>query len=86
MKAALKRGVDAGTLVQLKNSYKISSEAKKAPKEKKPATKTKSSSTTDKKVSRVQQCSLLCWIVRLVTNLSYPSLFLQKSTEKKVRV
>lgn len=40
MKAALKRGVDSGMLVQLKHSYKISAEAKKAPKAaKKPVSK-----------------------------------------------
>jgi histone H1/5 len=39
MKAALKRGVETGTLVQLKNSYKVSAEAKKAPKAKKPVAK-----------------------------------------------
>jgi hypothetical protein len=37
MKAALKRGVETGTLVQVKNSYKLSPEAKKPVKAKKPA-------------------------------------------------
>jgi hypothetical protein len=37
MKAALKRGVETGALVQLKNSYKVSPEAKKELKVKKPA-------------------------------------------------
>jgi histone H1/5 len=36
MKAALKKGVEAGTLVMLKNSYKVSAEAKKPIKVKKP--------------------------------------------------
>jgi len=36
MKAALKRGVDTGALVQIKNSFKISPEAKKEVKSKKP--------------------------------------------------
>jgi histone H1/5 len=35
MKAALKRGVDTGVLVQLKHSYKVSAEAKKPVKVKK---------------------------------------------------
>jgi hypothetical protein len=37
LKAALKRGVETGTLVQVKNSYKLSAEAKKPVKAKKPA-------------------------------------------------
>jgi hypothetical protein len=32
LKAALKRGVETGTLVQVKASYKLSAEAKKKPK------------------------------------------------------
>jgi len=39
MKAALKKGVADGTLVQVKNSYKVSAEAKKAMKPKKPKKK-----------------------------------------------
>jgi hypothetical protein len=37
MKAALKRGVETGTLVMVKNSYKVSPEAKKETKKKMPA-------------------------------------------------
>jgi hypothetical protein len=37
LKAALKRGVETGTLVQVKNSYKLSAEAKKPVKPKKVA-------------------------------------------------
>lgn len=36
MKAALKRGVETGTLVMVKSSYKVSAEAKKPVKAKKP--------------------------------------------------
>jgi hypothetical protein len=50
MKAALKRGVDTGILVQLKNSYKVSAEGKKEPKEKKTIVK-KKPETAEKKVS-----------------------------------
>lgn len=39
MKAALKKGVADGTLVQVKASYKLSPEAKKASNPKKPAAK-----------------------------------------------
>jgi hypothetical protein len=39
MKAALKRGVDTGALLLVKNSYKVSADAKKAPKPKKVAVK-----------------------------------------------
>jgi len=34
LKAALKKGVETGTLVQVKNSYKISADEKKKPKAK----------------------------------------------------
>lgn len=46
MKAALKKGVETGTLVQVKNSYKVSADAKKSLKTK-PAAK----AVTAKKVS-----------------------------------
>lgn len=36
MKAALKKGVETGTLVMVKSSYKVSAEAKKPVKAKKP--------------------------------------------------
>jgi len=49
MKAALKKGVEDGTLIQNKNSYKVSAEGKKAAKAKKPATK--AAKPTKKKVS-----------------------------------
>jgi len=50
MKAALKKGVESGTLVQVKNSYKVSAEAKKkkAVKKAKPAKK----AAPKKKVSK----------------------------------
>lgn len=50
MKAALKRGIDTGVLVQLKNSYKVSAEAKKPAMVKKP--KAKAAAKPKKKVSR----------------------------------
>ena len=50
MKAALKKGVDAGTLVMVKSSYKVSAEAKKEPKKKKPVA-VKVKKTVVKKVS-----------------------------------
>jgi hypothetical protein len=62
MKAALKRGVETGVLVQVKASYKLSPEAKKtkpATKPKAAAKKTVSKAKTDgkKKVSLgTQQC------------------------------
>lgn len=40
MKAALKKGVESGMLVLVKNSYKVSAEAKKPPKVKKAVVKT----------------------------------------------
>ena len=59
MKAALKRGVETGVLVQVKASYKLSAETKKqmaaaakpkaAPKKKAAAAKKKTSSATKKK-------------------------------------
>ena len=63
MKAALKKGVEDGTLIQVKNSYKLSPEAKKAApkkkaaaaaKAKKPAAEKKKTTktTTKKKVCR----------------------------------
>jgi hypothetical protein len=50
MKAALKRGVDGGTLVQVKASYKLSADAKSAAKKK--AAPKKKKAETVKKVSR----------------------------------
>jgi hypothetical protein len=47
MKAALKRGVETGTLVMVKSSYKVSAEAKKAP-AKKPAAKKVAKAATKK--------------------------------------
>ena len=49
LKAALKRGVETGTLVQLKNSYKVTAEAKKPVKAKKTVAKP---SVPKKKVSQ----------------------------------
>jgi histone H1/5 len=51
MKAALKRGVDTGVLVQMKNSYKVSAEAKKPIKAKKTVTKPTKPAPMKKKVS-----------------------------------
>lgn len=62
MKAALKRGVETGTLVQVKNSYKVSAEAKKAAK--KPASK------VAKKV-RVSMLPVVCF-VGLFALVSHP--------------
>ena len=45
MKAALKRGVETGTLIQVKASYKLSAEAKKK------ATSTKAEAKVEKKKS-----------------------------------
>lgn len=53
MKAALKRGVDSGTLVQVKNSYKVSPDAKKVMKAKKPVSEAKAKVV--KKVSDYQK-------------------------------
>jgi hypothetical protein len=50
MKAALKRGVETGTLVMVKSSYKVSAEAKKPVKAKKP-TVTKVKKAVTKKVN-----------------------------------
>lgn len=53
MKAALARGVETGVLVQVKNSYKVSPEAKKPPKATKPKKAvTKKASEPKKKVSK----------------------------------
>ena len=49
MKAALKRGVENGELIQVKSSYKISADAKKEVKTKKPVTK--AATVMKKKVS-----------------------------------
>jgi uncharacterized protein with NRDE domain len=51
MKAALKKGVEAGTLVMVKSSYKVSAEAKKVPKKAKPTTAVAVKKTMVKKVS-----------------------------------
>jgi hypothetical protein len=51
MKAALKKGVEAGTLVMVKSSYKVSAEAKKVPKKAKPTTAVAVKKTVVKKVS-----------------------------------
>jgi histone H1/5 len=51
MKAALKKGVEAGTLVMVKSSYKVSAEAKKVPKKAKPSTAVAVKKTVVKKVS-----------------------------------
>jgi hypothetical protein len=50
LKDSLKRGVETGTLVQVKNSYKVSAEAKKPPKVKKAAAAAK---TAPKKKVRI---------------------------------
>jgi histone H1/5 len=59
MKAALKRGVETGTLVQVKASYKISADAKK----KKPAAKKKAApkkkATTTKKAAPKKKVRIL---------------------------
>ena len=51
MKAALKNGVDKGTLVQVKSSYKISADAKKKDAKPKKAV-VKKAAAPKKKVSR----------------------------------
>lgn len=68
MKAALLRGVKDGTLIQVKNSYKLSPEAKKAaakPKAKK-ATAAKKKAAPKKKVrtddDKSQKCSPICFL------------------------
>ena len=72
MKAALKKGVEDGTLIQVKASYKLSPEAKKAAPKKKPAATaakkkpaekkkaTTAKSTTKKKVSQGQCFPAAC--------------------------
>ena len=65
MKAALKRGVETGVLVQVKNSYKVSPEEKKkkasAAKPKKAAAKKTTKKTTAKKKVSLSPCE--CHIV-----------------------
>lgn len=57
MKAALKRGVEVGVLVQVRASYKLSAEAKKAAAASKKLKKpTKAKTTLKKKVGRRKHC------------------------------
>ena len=53
MKAALKRGVETGALVQIKASYKLSPEAKKEAVKKPKAVKVAKAATAPKKKVRV---------------------------------
>jgi histone H1/5 len=55
MKAALKRGVETGALVQVKASYKLSADAKK--KKKEPAAKKPAGTATKKKASTVKKAA-----------------------------
>ena len=64
MKAALKNGVESGTLVQVKASYKLSADAKKAATKKPKAPKAVKKAPKKKKVSTVRLVGcLLAWIV-----------------------
>ena len=65
MKAALKRGVETGTLVQVKASYKLSADAKKKSTSKPKATTAKKAApkkktAPKKKVSSIYGDALLC--------------------------
>jgi histone H1/5 len=55
MKAALKSGVEKGVLVQVKNSYKLSAEAKKKPTAPKKETTAKPKKAVTKKVSTIER-------------------------------
>ena len=59
MKAALKAGVEKGTLIQVKSSYKLSADAKKETKPKKPVVK-KVVAAPKKKVCR-RPCGIPSW-------------------------
>ena len=52
MKAALKRGVETGVLVQVKASYKLSAKKPPAPKKPKAVTAAKKEATVVKKTSK----------------------------------
>jgi histone H1/5 len=53
MKAALKRGVETGTLVMIKSSYKVSSDAKK------PLKKAAAPKVAKAVVAKVRMCCIL---------------------------
>jgi len=93
MKAALKKGVEDGTLVQVKASYKLSAEAKKpakkaAAKPKKAAAAKKKTTTATKK--KVRACVCVCFAcssLYLTSSglLSRSTHNAQTATKKKVR-
>ena len=79
MKAALKNGVDKGTLVQVKSSYKISADAKKKDAKPKKAV-VKKAAAPKKKVCR-WSCCIPCRI-RIISLMTTPRqpLLLKRTT------
>ena len=57
MKAALKKGVESGMLIQVRASYKLSPEAKKSKPKAKKATAAKAKSTSTKKKAPAKKAS-----------------------------
>ena len=68
MKAALKRGVETGTLVMVKSSYKVSAEAKKPVKAKTP--------TAAKVKKPVTKVILYLFLSSFIAVTSYHSVYL----------
>ena len=83
MKAALKKGVEDGTLVQVKNSYKLSAAAKKPAPKKKAAPKKKPAAkktATKKKVRNIVPMLLRLLLVPPVSPVNCSYLFHVGST------